>query len=116
MLTVGMDSLGLLLVVATGLVAFHVAIALYLYRVASAASGHPSPSDTDQSPQADGPQANANVDAPRRADARGERLVRCGICGAPNDPTYRFCRRCIADLSGTGRRMNEPGATERLGS
>ena len=25
--------------------------------------------------------------------------IECSECGAPNDPEYRFCRRCVADLS-----------------
>lgn len=116
MLKVTMDSLGLLLVVATGLVAFHVAIALYLYRVASTANGHPRPNDTSQPYSSDGHRANADANTHQRTEARAEKLVRCGICGAPNDPSYRFCRQCVADLSGTGRMTNAPEATERLGS
>lgn len=25
--------------------------------------------------------------------------IECSVCGAENDPEYRYCRRCIADLS-----------------
>lgn len=37
--------------------------------------------------------------------------VECGDCGAENDPSYRYCRRCVADLSGEsipGRRERSP--------
>ncbi|WP_336342610.1 DUF7577 domain-containing protein [Halalkalicoccus ordinarius] len=36
-------------------------------------------------------------------------VVECGDCGAKNDPSYRYCRRCVADLAGDG----VPGSRDR---
>ncbi|MFT4889590.1 MAG: hypothetical protein ACI9YT_000500 [Halobacteriales archaeon] len=44
--------------------------------------------------------ARGDASGPKGAvdgEAAGERIV-CSECGAPNDPRYRFCRRCVAEL------------------
>lgn len=45
------------------------------------------------------------ADRPNEDDA----VVECGGCGARNDPGYRYCRRCVADLSGDA----VPGGRDR---
>lgn len=65
------------------LVGIHVLTMLYAYRsrdeVATATPG----SETEQ---------------PQQLAADDERID-CPQCGTTNDPNYRFCRTCVADLS-----------------
>ena len=80
-----MDDLLWLGAAAALFVLLHVAVAAYLYRSA-----------------ADGPD-HAGEYIPEQADERptgpADERVPCPTCGVPNDPSYRFCRRCVADLS-----------------
>jgi len=69
------------------LVLLHVVVAAYLYRTVSTEQ---KASASEYAPDPDRERA-ASTDA-------GDR-VSCPACGMPNDPSYRFCRRCIADLS-----------------
>ncbi len=84
-------------------VLLHVAVAAYLYRSAAA-----------DGPDRAGEYIPAEVDE-RSADPADER-VRCPTCGAPNDPSYQFCRRCVADLSAGGASSAAADGGERLGS
>lgn len=45
-----------------------------------------------------------------------EPVVSCGSCGATNDPSYRFCRRCIQDLSDNSPPNGGVDKTKQLGS
>jgi hypothetical protein len=40
------------------------------------------------------------------AAARGDDGVECPRCGTENDPEYRFCRSCVAQLPGAGSTRN----------
>ena len=102
-----MDSLVFVAGTAVLLVALHVAVAAYLYRVALSrddpASDAAATDDERAVPPGDG-----------RADP-ADGTVPCPTCGTPNDPGYKFCRRCVADLS--GKQPTTGGAAAgRLGS
>jgi hypothetical protein len=96
-----MDHTPWYLAAALGFVVLHVVVAAYLYRRASAAEEPVGP------------------DGPRRPDpgqsSREERIP-CSVCGASNDPTYRFCWRCISDLTAAGTPGNRRDTGKRLGS
>ncbi|MFB6103436.1 MAG: hypothetical protein ABEJ73_12850 [Haloplanus sp.] len=36
----------------------------------------------------------------RPADTPAPATIRCPNCGSANDPDYRFCRECVAELPG----------------
>lgn len=102
-----MDSLVFVAATAVLLVALHVAVAAYLYRVALGRDGAGSDAaaaDDERPPSPGG----------RRADP-GDGRIPCPTCGTPNDPQYRYCRRCVADLSGK-QPTNGGVAAGRLGS
>lgn len=102
-----MDPLVWFVVIAVVLVALHVGIAAYLYRSATADS---SVASADEYLPARSPESEEGS-----CDGAGD-TVACGTCGTPNDPSYRFCRKCVADLTSGGGGMAGPGSTERLGS
>ncbi|WP_254837609.1 zinc ribbon domain-containing protein [Natronomonas marina] len=89
---------------ATLFVLLHVAVAAYLYRAASASEGE---SASEYVPR---------QESGERAPGTGEDRVACPTCGAPNDPSYRFCRRCIADLSSGVTSATGPDGRKQLGS
>lgn len=97
-----MNTLVWLLLGVAGLVAVHMGILLYLYRSATDSSTRSADAvDTDR-------EHRPHVEQP-------DTMV-CPACGAPNDPAYRFCRRCISDLSAGRTAPSGDGPTERLGS
>ena len=107
MFTVHMESLALVGLLAALLVILHVAVAAYLYRVALSGDARPADGDPTADDRPTPPEDRRFDDA----DAR----TPCPTCGTPNDPSYRFCRRCVADLS--GQRATADGvAAGRLGS
>jgi hypothetical protein len=65
------------------LVGIHVLTMLYAYRSRDEVAASATPSEAEQS-------------QPQAADAE---RIECPQCGTTNDPTYRFCRTCVADLS-----------------
>ena len=89
-------------------VLLHLAVAAYLYRSAAADGpdhiGEYIPAQVDERP------TGAAADEP--ADER----VPCPACGVPNDPSYRFCRRCVADLSAGLSSSAGGDGGKRLGS
>ena len=97
-----MDDLLWLGAAAALFVLLHVAVAAYLYRSA-----------------ADGPD-HAGEYIPAQADERptspADERVPCPTCGVPNDPSYRFCRRCVADLSAGLSSSAGGDGGKRLGS
>lgn len=101
-----MDPLVWFVVVALALVVLHVAVAAYLYRSAT----ETSTSSADEYLPVQSPESRESA-----SEADGD-LIACKSCGTPNDPSYRFCRQCIADLTSGGAGMSGPGGTERLGS
>jgi ribosomal protein L40E len=101
-----MDQLVWLVVLAALLFGLHAAVVVYLYRKAADST---DPTDLLEFPEADLPPVD---DATGRNDER----IACPTCGAPNDPSYRFCRRCVSDLSGGSAANAGPNATDRLGN
>ena len=83
------------------LVLVHVAVAAYLYRTTSTKQEAP---------------ASEYVPDPDRATADAADRVACPVCGAPNDPSYRFCRRCISDLSSGVAASSAANGGKQLGS
>jgi hypothetical protein len=114
MFTLGMDSIAWLAVVATLLVILHVAVAAYLYR--RGASNTPTGTDELRSPAVTREPSDPTRTISDDASERGTDHVPCPTCGTPNDPSYRFCRRCIADLTGSGRAGDSAEPGKRLGS
>lgn len=62
----------------------HAVVLYYLYRATRTGSieGRPRPADDDSLAAAD------------------DRTVVCDNCGAENELGYRYCRNCVAELSG----------------
>jgi len=69
------------------LVGLHVLTMLYAYR----SQGEPAASATQQETEP----------TPAPSDSESDERVRCQHCGANNERDYRFCKRCVADLSGS---------------
>jgi hypothetical protein len=65
------------------LVGIHVLTMLYAYRSRDEGATATTEPDAEQ---------------PTLADPDDDR-INCPQCGTTNDPTYRFCRTCVADLS-----------------
>ncbi len=110
----------------------HAALAVYLYRSLS----DPTAGATENAPEgrrrSDGPsrasedergpsqsggpsqftEGGPEATAPE-ADGTGSpsEATYCPVCGVPNDPGFRFCRRCVSELSGGGRAGGPPDHT-----
>jgi hypothetical protein len=95
-----MNTLVWLLLGVAMLIAVHMGILIYLYRATVPDSGGRRTDAVEQ-------------DRPQRTD--GPDPAVCPACGAPNDPAYRFCRRCVSDLS-AGKTAVGGDGPERLGS
>ena len=102
-----MESLAFVVAVAVLLVVLHVVVAAYVYRVTHTRGG----GLLEREASADERAVRSAEDPSEVPDAS----VTCPTCGAPNDPNYQFCRRCVADLSGKQRAPAEVAAG-RLGS
>ena len=102
-----MESLAFVAAVALLLVVLHAVVAAYVYRVAHSGDGRLL--EREASPDQ---RAVQRTDEPPEVP---DDSVSCPTCGAPNDPSYQFCRRCVADLSGKQRASAEVAAG-RLGS
>ena len=85
------------------LVLLHVAVAAYLYRAAS----------TKQ--EASASEYIPDPDRDRTAGDADDRVA-CPACGAPNDPSYQFCRRCVAELSNGIAASSAANGGKQLGS
>lgn len=101
-----MESLAFVAAVAL-VVVLHVVVAAYVYRVAQPGEGQLFEREASSDERAV-PPLDDTLETP-------DDSVSCPTCGAPNDPSYRFCRRCVADLSGKQRASAEVAAG-RLGS
>mgnify|MGYP000713571324 CR=1 FL=1 len=88
-----------------GLLCAHLLILLYAYRV------NRSDSAFDAAPVEAATDAGA-VDADDAA-AGGDTVCQCPECGTENDPTYRFCRQCVAELPATHLHIEHPGRQQQ---
>lgn len=97
--------------VAAGLlfVLLHVAVAVYLYRAAASGESRATP---EGDPRRDGDERTL---ANRTGESSGDRVA-CPTCGVPNDPRFRFCRRCVADLQSSVSTATGGDGRKRLGS
>lgn len=102
-----MESLAFVAAVAVLLVVLHAVVAAYVYRVANSGDGKLFEREASPDQRAVRPTAEPS-EVP-------DDSVSCPTCGVPNDPSYRFCRLCVADLSGKQRASAEVAAG-RLGS
>lgn len=98
MFTLTMEGLLTVGVIAVLFVGVHLAFAIYLYR--SLSTGQDSPS-------ADGLKSGIETtvgDNSRPSNSHEDRqTVPCPTCGASNDPSFQFCRRCVTHLSDRSR-------------
>lgn len=78
------------------LVGIQLVALLYLYY---RTDGEPSATATTEEP----------TDDPANPPDGADGVVECGDCGAENDPSYRYCRQCVADLAGDAA----PGSRDR---
>jgi hypothetical protein len=90
-------------------VLLHVAVATCLYRVAGATDADPV---GEYLPASDGDERTVA----NRPDGDSEDRVPCPTCGVPNDPSFRFCRRCVADLKQSVTASTVTDGRKRLGS
>jgi hypothetical protein len=95
-------------------VVVHTAIAVYLYRSLSDSTSGGARGIREVSPDPSGPSESVDGGDDGNADADPEETVHCPVCGTPNDPQFRFCRRCVSDLSGStppqgARKATGPG-------
>jgi len=93
-------------------VLLHAAVAAYLYRTTASnqpesVSEYVPPRDADGRPPVSG-------DEPPSGAA--DRRIPCQTCGTPNDPSYRFCRRCVANLESRVSSAASADGREQLGS
>lgn len=74
----------------------HLLILLYAYRVNRADSAFDAaPADVDEATTAD------------------DAVCQCPECGTENDPTYRFCCQCVAELPATHLHIEHPGRQQQ---
>jgi hypothetical protein len=104
------------------LVATNVAVSYWLYRrLRTPGAGSPLGPDHDgvaaESPPGDPADETAEPGPPdptatdHRTAESG--TVACPACGTPNDPEYRFCRACVAELTASG--VVGDGGSDRAG-
>ena len=88
---------------------FHLVIIVYLYRSISAKN------DAEREGANVGPlERSTNAMMPSEPSDAAESesgsaastMVSCSVCGAPNDPSFQFCRHCVSDLSSGSRPSN----------
>lgn len=104
-----MEQLVTAVAIAALLVVIHAVFAVYLYRVLS------SERERDGSPgdAIDRFRSAASDETPRTEpesdpDGTERSTVVCPTCGAQNDPSFQFCRRCVSQLSGAS--VSQSGA------
>lgn len=101
-----MQGLVWLVALAALLFGLHAAVVVYLYRKATDSTDR---TDLLEAPREDLPPVEEST-------GHDDGLIACPTCGTPNDPSYRFCRRCISDLSGTAAANAGANGADRLGN
>lgn len=82
-------------------------VVVYLYRTfrGSESAGVAFGDRTSSDPES-GDDTRSRVSSPGGTagdSGAADAEVACPVCGIPNDSGFRFCRRCVSDLSGNGR-------------
>ena len=98
----GMEDLVTLGAVGLLLLGVHAIFAVYLYRSLLAGRDRPERLDDTVARGESGGEPDAAVAEflfPEEPNASEPSMLRCPACGAPNDPSFRFCRRCVSDLT-----------------
>jgi hypothetical protein len=96
-----MDDLITTVAIVALVVAVHTVFAVYIYRSLSESRSDPATGESADG----GPGGFGASDVPGEyegADRPAEDTVRCPTCGVPNAAEFRFCRRCVSDLSSGG--------------
>jgi hypothetical protein len=97
MFTLSMEELVTVGVIAALFVGVHLAFAVYLYRALSdRRQGTPTPDGLESGAETP-PMGDNDLSSNAHDDDR--QTVPCPACGVPNDPSFRYCRRCITNLS-----------------
>jgi hypothetical protein len=95
------------------LLTVNVAVSYWLYRrLRGPAAGSPLGTDHDLLGAESSP-GEATESAATTGETAGSAAVACPACGTPNDPEYRFCRACVAELTASG--VAGDGAGDRAG-
>jgi hypothetical protein len=91
----------------------NVAVSYWLYRrLRGPAAGSPLGPDGDLfGAVSSSDEVTESAAAP--TETTGTVGVACPACGTPNDPEYRFCRACVAELAASG--VAGGGAGDRAG-
>jgi hypothetical protein len=107
-----MDDLITTVAIVALVVAVHTVFAVYIYRSLSESRSDPATGESaDGGPggfgASDAPGEYEGADRPDAVgpplfDGPAEDTVRCPTCGVPNAAEFRFCRRCVSDLSSGG--------------
>jgi hypothetical protein len=92
------------------LITTNVAVSYWLYRRLRASGGRSSLDAGRDTTTGVEPEPPANEPT---ATGHEQAVVTCSACGTTNDPTYRFCRACVAELSAPGTVGS--GADDRAG-
>jgi hypothetical protein len=77
----------------------HGVLAVYLYRSLLVGGSPGADCVNARESVPDTGRADRSENAPAATDVPAERTVRCPTCGVWNAPEFRFCRRCVSDLS-----------------
>lgn len=101
--------------VALTVLALHIAFTAYVFRTVTGRWPLQSTPGGDAGDEADPGRGERNPDTgdsnrgASDANAGGE-TIPCPICGTPNDPAFRFCRRCVSDLTDGPRPRGDRGS------
>lgn len=96
MFTLNMDDLTTIAVILAIALGAHALFGVSLYRryLGDGDSGEEPSDGLDDVGSATEP---SEIASDGKSEGRSE--IQCPGCGTPNDPSFRFCCRCIADLS-----------------
>jgi hypothetical protein len=111
-----MDELAVTAAIVLVVFAVHAVFAVYLYRslIGAESSGTEDAGVRESLPDLGRRDRGADAAASQPADPvedASERTVSCPTCGARNAPEFRFCRRCVSDLSNATAPSGGRGST-----
>jgi hypothetical protein len=106
-----MDELAVTAAVVLVVFAIHGALAVYLYRSLLARESSTADGVDARESAPDIGRADRDEHAQGTPDVPDERTVQCPTCGVWNAPEFRFCRRCVSDLSAATTPSGASGST-----